>query len=1047
MSANWDDKLKNQLLIANQGELFDTLMETFDLDELRTLCLHLEIDFESLKGENKPAKVRELILYCIRTNSAGKLFDYCDNDASRAHIEWSKFFYLDSKETPEISSIQEDANNPTPLFHILIYTPEDVSDEHGIVLTVVDRLRYDRTIAEHVQLKTNSGNLPAQTGNPYNLIVCIFWKDIGPMGKSASSPAANDDIPSIVNDFKRIESPLLIYRRTQKVLLDPDSSSFAEMLSQHQQAKQFFDQMAQEDVFSEAFFEYDLPSTFEKLFEKNLRSQIKLFIQDALTPASNSEPDLQENHTQIWPGSPFPGLRAYKSEDAPIYFGRGRETDALVEHLSRQTSRFLAVVGASGSGKSSLVAAGLIPRLRQNAISNSAHWQVVSFTPDELGAGDPYASLAAALMRDPLQVNERHLAASLKADPSALATICQTAVSRQSDTSQILFFIDQFEELFTRIPLETRQTFIAMIYETVQTAGFRIIITLRADFYGRCLEHEQLADLLEISTYPLSAPGLIALGEMITRPAAMAGLTYEEGLPDRILADTGSDPGALALMAYALHQLYNKSSRQNHQLTWAQYKEFGGVQGAIGEQANETFERLTSSEQETLPFVFRELVEVDQRGVATRRRIPYSVICPSNDSPEARLVEALTEARLLVQTKGQKNNPFVEVAHEALFVSWPLLAYWINETSDDLRLLSQVRAAVKEWQANQFDKAYRWPDHRLLQVHQMVDRLQPEMDAHMQAFTRTQSQRYLLELEDSNLPHVRRAYIGRRLDSLDDDRPGVSTNEAGLPDIVWLPIQGEAIRLDENEPPQKIPSFYMSKYLVTYHQYLAFLNAEDGYNNPEWWNGENPGEPGEQLFKFGNHPADNVSWYDAVAFCRWLTFHFSHDAVALLPQREEGFNFPDEWQIRLPSEQEWQFAAMGTSTDTLYPWGKEWSPLKANTSESAVKQTTAVGMYPQGQSPFSVMDMCGNVWEWCHNLYDSGFGPSRVIRGGSWCGNHKFAQTTIRGWDLPVGRNAFRGFRVVLAVPLANDEVVPQTDAVSGEADLIDHLDMITAYD
>ena len=193
------------------------------------------------------------------------------------------------------------------------------------------------------------------------------------------------------------------------------------------------------------------------------------------------------------------------------------------------------------------------------------------------------------------------------------------------------------------------------------------------------------------------------------------------------------------------------------------------------------------------------------------------------------------------------------------------------------------------------------------------------------------------------------------------------------------------ITLEEVKGTFRVDPFYIAKYPVTWIQYRSFLEAEDGYRKKGWWKGlaKREDQPGEQFRKLDNHPAENVSWYDAVAFCRWLTEKLGYE-------------------VRLPTEWEWQQAATGGDPANEYPWGPEWDSNKANTLESGLSRTTAVGMYPQGAiQPVRALDMSGNVREWCLNEYENpkrvevSGEQSRAVRGGSW------AATGQRALRLP----------------------------------------------
>ena len=190
------------------------------------------------------------------------------------------------------------------------------------------------------------------------------------------------------------------------------------------------------------------------------------------------------------------------------------------------------------------------------------------------------------------------------------------------------------------------------------------------------------------------------------------------------------------------------------------------------------------------------------------------------------------------------------------------------------------------------------------------------------------------------------------------------------------------------------------------------MQAKDGFNDPENWTGlgERPEAPGETLWGFMNHPAINVSWYDAMAFCRWLGRRLA---------------LGDGEQIRLPTEWEWQWVAQGGGAAREYPWGAEWNPARANANEAGIGRTTAVGMYPLGvPTPWPVLDLAGNVWEWCLNEYEqpdrTGLDgeASRVLRGGSWYNVPGDCRAAYRDLLPPGYRLNHIGFRVCRGSPI-----------------------------
>jgi len=687
------------------------------------------------------------------------------------------------------------------------------------------------------------------------------------------------------------------------------------------------------------------------------------------------------NYGVTWQGSPFPGLYSFTHKDAAIFFGRSEETADLLARVQRE--RFVAVVGTSGSGKSSLVAAGMLPRLHE--IPGGQHWQWVRLTPSD-SSDDPFVALAVKLAPtlERHGLNGRTIADRLRASGD-LAALVELYLKDQPAAAELLLFIDQFEELFTLTAPEHHRRFIVMLVRAAQSPRLRTVLTLRADFSHRCVDFPDMAALLRAGSFPLAAPDLPALLEMITGPAAVAGLTFQDGLPGRILRDTGSAPGALALLAFALAELY-KACQPGTALTRAAYDRLGGVQGAIARCADTAYGALTEAAQAALGEVFKELVEVDpERGIPTRKRAPLAHFA---GIPAAlQLIDRFVKARLLVCDESAMSNAMVEVAHEALLTSWGQLHTWVLERFDDLRLLRQVQREAEERERRGYPEAHLWRHERLQPVYAMCQRLQPTLSATVQAFIRPEAERLLEEIDNPTTSRQRRASIGDRLADIGDPRPGVGLNSDGLPEFVWLPVpggeitlEGEEITLPDDARTFTVQPFAISKYPVTWAQYRSFFQAEDGYGNERWWGGlaERQAQPGEQYRQQENHPAENVSWYDAVAFCRWLSARLGYE-------------------VRLPTEWEWQQAAAGGDSAKAYPWGADWDPTYANTWESGLSQTTAVGVYPQGASPVGVLDMGGNVEEWCLNEHDH---PQRIalsgtarreVRGGSWLHTQVYA--------------------------------------------------------
>ncbi len=985
------------------------------------------------------------------------------------------------------------------LLHLRVFlgSPNDCGEERQEALKVLNELPYDPFVQHRVTFEAlaydhpQSGavllaGIPAQDsvirslGKPAecDIVVICLWTKLGsPMQQPAYQKPGGGyftgtewEYDNAVQAFRKSGRPeVLLYHRSDELVgnLSPKYKlANAERTAQMEQVEAFL---------QDCHTRYgSIPKSYRGAsgFAEALRDDLKQIISqrlDALAPApfqthSVSKTESVSNPSPLWTGSPFPGLRPFTDQDSPIFFGRGRETDELLARLREpQSQRFIAVVGASGSGKSSLVWAGLIPRLMGGALEGSADWVWKRFTPGELG-DNPFISLAAcwkpALESSGKTVRE--LADDLCLAPENVDGLLSIALANRPASAELLLFIDQFEELYTVVQPDLIAAFVRCLLALSASVRVRLVLSVRADFYAQCVA-QGLAEVLRTASYPLAAAESGALYAMITRPAALAGLAFEPGLDEVISSDAGHEPGALPLLAFALEQLYQARTAEGL-LTHDSYKTFGKVQGAIGKQADAAFAKLPHAVQAKFTEVFRELVEVDERGEPTRRRAKLGDILHPTQTQQTDsvlktesvlLINALTKARLLV-ADGDGEAATIEVAHEALFKSWRTLADWVTQTADDHRLRRQITQLAAYWDAHDRQDAHLWPDERVVEVAQMLAHLGLRMEqfsAVEQAFLGPiDSAEMLQEIELPKTSHERRAMIGVRLDRLGDTRKGVSLSKDGLPDLDWVSIpSGEVtieIRADVNKPDSEIiktltrevGAFEIARFPVTVAQFQAFLReCHDGqhWHLPPGAPFDLPDSyaPPKHRARHGNHPADSVNWYDAVIFCHWLSARL-------------GF------EVRLPTEFEWQWAAVaegvsavgrnkpapagvsgelaGPMPETVakrpysglplnYPWGQEWNPeqepWRANSYESDLGRATAVGMYPGGASSSGLLDLSGTVWEWCQNTSEDpddvafSTGAARVLRGGSWTDYARICRSAYRYDYQPDYRNDIMGFR------------------------------------
>jgi energy-coupling factor transporter ATP-binding protein EcfA2 len=401
---------------------------------------------------------------------------------------------------------------------------------------------------------------------------------------------------------------------------------------------------------------------------------------------------------------PFRGLQAYREEDSHLFFGRDSQVEKLLAHL--QESRFLAVVGASGSGKSSLIRAGVIPAVRRGAITineqNSAGWPIHIIEPGD----EPLKALAASLTRDEESVSATAtLLKDLTLDPQSLDLFLYRRLTEQPDGRYFLV-IDQFEELFTQCDdPETRLQFVKNLVKAVhegKDGRLSLVIVLRADFYSHAIQLEPLQSLLETNQLIIGAMTAEELRQAIEGPVEAGEWEFQPGLVETIMQDLGAafgrtpEPGALPLLSLALHETWLR--RSGRTLSLAGYQEIGGVQGAITNSAGEIFDALSSDQQRIAQNIFLELVEVDPNIPATRRRVAVDTLAATG---EMRQVLNLFAAKRLLTI----NQNSVEVAHEAIIREWPLLQQWLSQNRDWLQVRREISDAAELWQNENGDPA------------------------------------------------------------------------------------------------------------------------------------------------------------------------------------------------------------------------------------------------------------------------------------------------------------------------------------------------------
>jgi WD40 repeat protein/DNA-binding SARP family transcriptional activator/class 3 adenylate cyclase len=412
--------------------------------------------------------------------------------------------------------------------------------------------------------------------------------------------------------------------------------------------------------------------------------------------------------------NPYKGLRPFTEADARDFFGRGELTQRLVARLRGEDvgSRFLAVVGPSGSGKSSVVRAGLVPAIRQGALGDPERRFVAEMSP----GAHPIDELEAALLRIAVRPATR-LHETLEVGSRGLLRAVDLLMP---DEAEVVLVVDQFEEAFTLCADEReRERFLESL--RVATADpdsrLRVVVTLRADFYDRPLTYPRFGELLAATTEAVPPLTPDELEQAIRKPAEHVGVSPEPGLVAEMIADVAHQPGALPLLQYALTELFER--REDDRLTLRAHQGIGGVAGALSARADRILDAADPEGRRAIKQVFLRLVTLGEGTQDTRRRVVRSELDALEVKQEAidGVLEAFGRHRFLTFDRDPSTRePTVEIAHEALLTAWGRLRGWIDEMREDLRQERRLARAAAEWQASERDASFLMHGVRLEQV-------------------------------------------------------------------------------------------------------------------------------------------------------------------------------------------------------------------------------------------------------------------------------------------------------------------------------------------
>lgn len=950
-------------------------------------------------------------------------------------------------------------------FRIFISVPDDVLLERKLARDVITQVGSEwglrnRMDIEIVYWSSSSANSKEQESNSQDLkfegipkpeacdlIVLVLWSCIGGdlAAGSGSKEAGEGNVARMeweylnaIEGFRSKGKPIIqIYRREGVPHFAADDPQIKFRLDQWNRLEKFFSVIENQDVAQNRIIvHYQSSEDFHERFDSFLRDHLGKKLE--LFPASDDSEYLgRPTATQRWIGCPYPGLEAFTPEQGPIFFGRGSEIDLLIHQLANTQVRFIAVVGASGSGKSSLVKAGLLPAVRAGIVGNKA-WCDLIFRPAEQG-GDPFLALAFVLNTQffDSEYSDIMIADDLRQDPKSVQKYLTQILQQMGLPAEVLIVIDQFEELFADSAKNSYQGFLVLLRQIVECPHLRIIVTLRSDFYARAIEEPILASLLrrDCGTFPLETPGTDLIQRMMTRPAEISGIDFEDGLLPRLLKDAGKGQEAMALIAFTLNQLY-LSEQSLRYLSIAAYEALGKVTESVDICAERALQGLPKESQIATFKLFTKLVKLNEQGIVFCCYPLQSEL----DADEKLIADVLVDTGLLVINAGEDNQSRLDIAHQTVVTCWRRFNDWYQKQVEALKIRSELEKKAAEWNEKGQPNVLVCND---VVLNRYKNTARP-LSSTASSFLRKSGRRSLiLRIVKQGLIAVAIVFSLFSIvffNNTSQYPAAVSIKALFMQLGIWPAPKPEMVSVapgkfmmgdisgvgEMTERPAhtvhiKSP-FEIGIYEVTFDEYDLFAAATGRV------------KPNSQGWGRGDRPVINVSWEDAVAYAQWLS-------------ERTGLKY------RLPSEAEWEYAARAT---TMTP--RFWDATRAEKTDRAcgyanifdLKNKSVVNSsYSLPWEPFQceddfpftapvgsfkpnkwgLYDMLGNVWEWTQDCYAESYegaprdGSSRemdiengcarrVLRGGSWGYEPRAIRSAFRAGNTSKDRGGNIGFRL-----------------------------------
>ena len=703
---------------------------------------------------------------------------------------------------------------------------------------------------------------------------------------------------------------------------------------------------------------------------------------------------------------PYPGLMVFQEQDAAIFFGRDkeiREGQALLNRLRQFGGpRFTLMLGASGSGKSSLMRAGLLPRLKRDQ-----RWIVVEpFRPlkapfDELAkvlsqrfsqvaqAGKA-TSTDVASVRDRIRWEEHDAKQSVD---TFLELIEKLPANAGSQEATVLLMIDQFEELLAIDANEGGGRFLEFLRAVLdrEDSHLMVLATLRSDFLGSFQDNRVIRGL---RVEPFAVPQLEVdhFALVIKGPAGIAGLELEEGLVQAMINDTKT-ADALPLLAFTLRELY-EGFGQDKLLTLVEYRDqLGRLDGCIAKAAEAALHAkpLSESQLSALRTAFMSMVRVNDRDQYVKQPVLWSDLPATVHD----VLECFVRARLLISSGGEKGR-MLEIAHETLLRAWPRLIEWLKDNKSFLVWQQRLMGAIKQYEESKRNPDFFLRGFPLTEALEWLKKRPKAFSREEQEFVlASKSQRTRARVVTAVLTCLVLVVVGGPTAWLWNEEVTIRYATSLVlvrlqlvslaePEMVPIPqgtYERGSLRHENSRPISEvtIKDFAIAKYEVTFAEYDRYAELTGSR------------QPADVNWGRERHPVINVSWEEAVAYAKWLS-------------RATGKRY------RLPTESEWEYAARSAGKHDIWAGTSDYDQVY-DYAASIWNGTDLVGSKkPNG---LGLHDMSGNVWEWVVDCWHKDYGDApidgsawleinagdcgmRIMRGGSWNEQREHLRTSAR---------------------------------------------------